>query len=797
MKSLFTLRSILLAAVLLGGPAASRGDAVSTVSSRVAEVFDPARLADMDRSIRDTIAQHGCPGGVLWLEREGRSYTKAFGQRALDPKVEPMTADTVFDAASLTKVVATAPCVMLLVERGKVSLDAPVSTYLPTFTGSQRERITVRHLLTHTSGLRPGLPRQVPWQGYTHGITLALAEAPETAPGTQFRYSDINFILLGEIVRIQCGTRLDQFAEREFFEPLRMRDTGFLPSASLRRRIAPTQRVDDQMLRGIVHDPTSRAMGGVAGHAGLFTTAADLARFARLFLNEGTVDGRRILKPETVRWMTSVQTSDSVAVRRGLGWDIDSAYSRPRGRLFPVGSFGHTGFTGTCLWIDPFSKTFWIFLSNRVHPDGKGNILPLQLELGTLAAQAVRNFDFGRVPGALPVRTNLSASTSSVSETTPEVRNGIDVLVHDGFKVLRGLRVGLITNHTGQDRHRRSTIDLLHQAPEVSLQALFSPEHGIRGLADEKVSDSRDAATGLPVYSLYGERRSPSAEQLKGLDALVFDIQDIGCRYYTYVGTMGNCMEAASKAGIRFIVLDRVNPINGVTVEGPVHTNQSTFVAYHELPLRHGMTVGELAKMFQAERGWKLDLTVVRVEGWKRSMWFDETGLPWINPSPNMRSMAGATLYPGLGFHEAALAVGRGTDSPFQIVGAPYINDRVLAAELRKENLPGVRVLPLRFRPTYSTFKDQDCGGVAFTIVDRDLFSPVDLGLALARIVQRLHPSDYALSKLRPLLTDEPTLEGIKAGRSVSELRAAWAERLMRFKERRSRFLIYSDQTPL
>jgi uncharacterized protein YbbC (DUF1343 family)/CubicO group peptidase (beta-lactamase class C family) len=765
--------------------------AAPVIPPRLAEVFDAERLAEMDRMVEETIAQKGCPGGVIWVEREGRSYTKALGRRAVDPTAEPMTLDTIFDAASLTKVVATAPCVLLLVERGQAELDAPVSRYLPAFTGFQRERITVRHLLTHTSGLKPGLSRQVPWKGYEHGVGLALAEMPETAPGTQFRYSDINFILLGEMVRILSGTSLDKFAERELFGPLRMRDTGFLPAASLRRRIAPTQRVEGQMLRGVVHDPTSRAMGGVTGHAGLFTTAADLARFARLFLHEGVVDGRRILKAETVRLMTSVQSADGVLARRGLGWDIDSGYSRPRGRVFPLGSYGHTGFTGTCLWIDPFSKTFWLFLSNRVHPDAKGNILPLQLELGTLAAQAVRNFSFDRVPGALAARTNFLAA--AVGAASVEVLNGIDVLVRDGFKPLRGLRVGLISNHTGQDRNRRSTIDLLHQAPEVSLKALFSPEHGIRGVADEKVSDSRDEATGLPVYSLYGDRRAPSEDQLKGLDALVFDIQDIGCRYYTYIGTMGNCMEAASKAGIRFVVLDRVNPINGVAVEGPVHTNQSTFVAYHELPLRHGMTVGELATLFRAERGWKLDLAVIRVEGWKRSMWFDETGLPWINPSPNMRSMAGAALYPGLGFHEAALAVGRGTDAPFQIIGAPYVNDRVLAAELRKENLPGVRFMPLRFQPTYSTFKDQPCSGVAITIVDRDRFSPVDVGLAIARTVQRLHPTEYALGKLRFLLTDEPTLEGIKAGRSVAEMRSAWTEGLARFKARRARFLLYPE----
>lgn len=753
--------------------------------------FDPSRLGEIEQAIAAAIKQQNCPGGVFWLERNGEAYSKAFGRRAVEPAPEAMTADTLFDAASLTKVVATAPSVMLLVERGRIELDQPLAKYLPSFTGERRELVTIRHLLTHTSGLRPGLSRQPPWTGYEHGIGLALNEKPEPPPGTHFRYSDINYILLGELVRVVSGTTLDRFAARELFKPLRMRDTRFLPPPSGRRRIAPTEKVDNQILRGVVHDPTSRAMGGVSGHAGLFTSAADLARFARLFLNLGELDGVRIFRPETIRLMTSVQSPDAVPARRGLGWDIDSNYSRPRGRVFPIGSYGHTGFTGTCLWIDPFSQTFWIFLSNRVHPDGKGNILTLQTELGTLAAQAVPGFDFNRVPGALAPRPGVGPSSTTTA--APAVLNGIDVLVRDQFKPLRGLRVGLITNHTGQDQHRRSTIDLLHRAPEVKLVALFSPEHGIRGALDAKVSDSRDQATGLPVYSLYGERRSPTREQLQGLDVLVFDIQDIGCRYYTYVSTMGNCLEAAAQAGLRFVVLDRVNPINGIAVEGPVHTNTPTFVAYHSVPLRHGMTVGELARMFQAERGWKVDLQVIPVEGWKRSMWFDETGLPWINPSPNMRSLTGAALYPGLGFHEAALAVGRGTDSPFQLVGAPYVNDRQLAQELQRESLPGVRFLPIHFQPTYSTFKDQACQGVAITLTDRDRYSPVDLGLAIARAFQRLYPNQFALDKLRSLLTDEPTLQGIRSGQSVAQMRAGWADALDRFKQRRARYLIYPE----
>ncbi len=761
----------------------------ATPKPQLGDLFVTHRLKEIDAVIEEAITQKNCPGAVFWLERSGVAYTRTLGRRSIEPRPEPMTPDTVFDAASLTKVVATTPSVMLLLQRGKLSLEAPVSRYLPRFTGEGREQITLRHLLTHTSGLKPGLSRQPAWQGYQTAIDLALRETPNPAPGTAFRYSDINFILLGEIVRQITGDSLDRFAEREIFRPLRMKDTRFLPTAALTRRAAPTEKVEERVLRGIVHDPTSRAMGGVAGHAGLFTTASDLARYCRMLLGGGELEGTRLFSAETVRLMTSVQSPESVDARRGLGWDIDSGYSRPRGRVFPLGSYGHTGFTGTCLWIDPFSKTFWIFLSSRLHPDGKGNILLLQTELGTLSAQAVRDFDFEHVSGALAPRKGATPLRQSATEGG--VLNGIDVLIEQNFAPLKGLRVGLITNHTGQDRQRRSTLDLLFKAPGVRLQALFSPEHGIRGVEDAKVSDSKDAATGLPVYSLYGERRSPAAKHLESLDALVFDIQDIGCRYYTYIATLGNCMEAASKAGLKFVVLDRVNPINGLAVEGPVHTNTSTFVAYHPIPLRHGMTLGEIARMLRDERGWKLDLTVIPLKGWKRSMWYDETGLPWTNPSPNMRSLAGATLYPALGFHEAAMSVGRGTDTPFQWVGAPYVNDRVLANELSRAGLPGVRFMPVQFQPTYSTFKSRNCGGVAITVTDRDRFSPVDLGIELARALRRLYPAEFAMEKLRSLLTDAPTMERIVSDTPLKEIKAAWDPELARFRARREKFLLY------
>jgi uncharacterized protein YbbC (DUF1343 family) len=401
------------------------------------------------------------------------------------------------------------------------------------------------------------------------------------------------------------------------------------------------------------------------------------------------------------------------------------------------------------------------------------------------------------VAGALPARTNLLAAssgrtqTNSPSETAAAVLNGIDVLKKRGYVPLRGLRVGLITNHTGRDREGRSTIDLLKAAPGVTLVALFSPEHGIRGQLDEKVDDSVGPETGLPVHSLYGRRRSPTPEQLAGLDALVFDIQDIGCRFYTYTSTMGLCLEAAAKAGLKFFVLDRVNPINGVSIEGGVHQGESHFTAFHALPLRHAMTVGELARLFNEEKQWKANLNVIPLEGWGRSMWFEETGLPWVNPSPNMRNMRAAALYPGVGLLEFAISVGRGTDTPFELVGAPYIDGEKLAAEMAAAALPGVTFKPVRFTPKDSVFRNKECGGVSIQLADRNECRPVDVGLALALAIQKLWPDDFDLDKVNILLQDLVAIDAVRSGRTLAAIKEEWTKDLDKFKQRREEFLLY------
>jgi uncharacterized protein YbbC (DUF1343 family)/CubicO group peptidase (beta-lactamase class C family) len=752
------------------------------------------KLTEMDSAVEAAIVDKKCPGGVLWVEHNGVSYHRAYGKRALVPEGEPMTEDTIFDAASLTKVVACTPAVMVLVERGEVDLAAPVQKYIEEFKGDGKEAITIRQLLTHTSGLRPDIETQTDWKGQQSAISKACEEQLQSAPGTVVRYSDINFFLLGEIVQRVSKTPLEKFVAREIYLPLKMTDTGYLPPAEKLPRIAPTEVVNGKSWRGVVHDPTARHMGGVAGHAGLFTTAADLARYARMLLNLGELDGVRILRPETIKLMTRVQTPESLSVRRGLGWDIDSSYSGPRGRLFPIGSYGHTGWTGTSLWIDPFSRSFVIFLSNRNHPTENGSVVALRARLGTLAAEAVPDFNFAYVPGALAIRSEEQPAIRAGGQRKMvqlKTLNGIDVLVKQKFAPLKGMRVGLVTNHTGHDRDRNPTIDLLQKAPEVTLKALFSPEHGIRGVADGTLEDSTDAKTGLPVYSLYGTNNKPMPEQLKDLDALVFDIQEVGCRFYTYISTMGLCMEAAAENHKVFFVLDRVNPINGTTVDGPVLVGTTSFVGFHNIPLRYGMTIGELARMFKAERKCAVDLRVIALENWKREAWFDETGQPWTNPSPNLRNLTEAILYPGMGLLESALSVGRGTDTPFEVVGAPYIDDVRLADELNRESLPGVRFVPVQFTPTYSSHKGQRCKGVYILLSDRSLCSAVDVAIVIAQKLFLLYPDQFQPDKMAHLLVHPPTLEAIKAGKSLKDIRSAWESDLEGFQTRRAKYVLY------
>ncbi len=776
----------------------------------VAEMKKPA-LNAIDQEILAAIEEGKIPGAVLWIESQGEVYHRAYGKRVTSPGSEVMTKDTIFDVASLTKVLATTPAILYLAERGELSLDAPVSTYIPEFleggirdepkdelvTKEDRETITVRHLLTHQSGLPPGiyLSERDFW-GHDEGAKRAAMIGLIERPGTRFRYSDVNFILLGEIVRRVSGQRIDSFVEDHFYGPLGMTETTYLPAAFRHHRIAPTTDIPNYgLIRGQVHDPTARRMEGVAGHAGVFSTAKDVATFTRFLINKGMHDGVPILTEHTVREATSNQLPPALKHQRGLGWDLVSPFSYQRGEKFPLSGFGHTGWTGTSIWVDPISDTFVILLANRNHPTEDGAIKPLRIRVGTLAAEAVGYTDEVPAPQS-STRAGGDSSGYAAAGDPGVVLNGIDVLEQSGFAALKGMKVGLITNQTGISRTRRSTIDLLAHAPGVELKTLFSPEHGIRGVLEmDSVDDDVDAATGLPIYSLYkSENKKPGPGQLAGLDALVFDIQDIGCRFYTYISTMGLAMEAAADAGIKFIVLDRVNPIGGVIVDGPVRAGEGNdFVAFHTTPVQHGMTSGELAQMFNAERNVNVDLTVIKVSGWNPAQRFDETGLPWVNPSPNIRSLTAAMLYPGVGLIEFTnVSVGRGTRSPFEHIGAPWIHDGRLAGELQGAGLAGLGFLPTRFTPDTSVYDGEDCAGVRFVVTDRDAMRPVELGIALMRELYSHHKGTITLEeKGNVLLRHGKTLEGVMKGKSLKAIRKSWEPEFSEFLKRRQSFLLY------
>lgn len=734
-------------------------------------------LSQIDETVSAAIKRGELPGAVVLIVHRGKIiFRKAYGQRSLEPAMTAMLPEIVFDLASLTKPIATATAIMMLIEQGKLRLSDLVSNHVPG-TPFQGAKITIEHLLTHTSGLIADNALKDYQDGRAKSLERIYDLKPTAEPGTKFIYSDVGFIVLGDLVERLSGEPLEQFTRKRVFEPLGMNETGFMPPGKLKDRAAPTEKRDGGWMQGEVHDPRAHLMGGVAGHAGLFSTADDIAVYAQMILLGGTFDGRRVLKPETVKLMTTSRPVPGGKTQwfRGLGWDLLTSYSANRGSLFPAGkSFGHTGFTGTSIWLDPDTQTAVIFLSNRVHPSGKGNVTKLRGQVATIAASALPAYQ---------------------ARTSAPVLPGIDVLVKENFARLKGRRIGLVTNHTGRDRQGRATIDLLHQAPGVTLVALFSPEHGIRGILDEKVGDTKDEKTGLLIYSLYGSRRRPTADTLQGIDTLVYDIQDIGCRFYTYITTLGYVLESAAENKIKVVVLDRPNPIGGVAVEGPIRdVGKESFVAYHALPIRHGLTVGELARLFNAERKIDANLEVVQMQGWKRSMLLDRTGLSWVNPSPNMRSLSAALLYPGIGILETTnLSVGRGTERPFEWIGAPWLDGTRLAAALAEQKLSGVRFVPAQLTPTGSVHKGKSCGGVHIFIDDWGRFEPVRTGLAIASTLRKLYPEDWKIDRLDVLLVHQETWKGIAASADWRDLEQNWQPESARFDRMRKKYLIYSD----
>ena len=768
----------------------------------------PAIDAMMERAVADGMI----PGGVVLIGHNGSVvYRKAFGSRSLEPTHEAMTVDTIFDLASLTKCIATTTSMMKLIQDGRVRLNDPVSMYLPEFAQNGKQDITVRELMTHYSGLAPDLDLKEQWQGRDTAFAMAMREKPANPPGSRFVYSDINFETLGFLVEKVSGLPLNEFAKRTVFEPLGMRDTGFLPEASLLPRIAPTQYDDaGHMLRGVVHDPTARRMGGVAGHAGLFSTADDLSLYAQDLLS-----GFKVLSMSVVEKMSTPQQPANAPSLRGLGWDIDSPFASNRGELLPVGSFGHTGFTGTSLWIDPVTDTYVILLTNAVHPRGGHSVVSLRARVATAVVQSlaltVTEQEKLRLAKITGYNESLMAARRLVSRNG-EVKTGIDVLEAHGFRELHpdtsktdtsktdtngSVRVGLVTNQTAIDAAGRRTADALAHAPGLKLAAIFSPEHGIAGKLDTaKIGNSKDDATGAPIYSVYGNgdaSRRPTDAAMASVDVLVYDIQDIGVRFYTYESTLGYFLESAAKAGKPIVVLDRPNPVNGAYMQGPVaDAGRASFVSYWHTPIRHGMTMGELARMFNGELHLGAQLTVVPMEGWMRGDWFDSVGREWVNPSPNMRSLNEATLYPGVGMiEETNVSVGRGTDTPFEVVGAPWIDALSLSQYLNARELGGVRFVPVHFTPASSNYANQLCGGVNLVVTDRNALDAPELGAEIASALLKLYPTQYKIANLDTLMVNQASFEAIASGEDPRRIAEDWQDSIAQFDSLRAKYLLY------
>ncbi len=900
----------------------------------------------------DAIAQHQLPGGVVLVGHGGQiAFQQAYGNRKLAGEpgpdgqptpAEPMTEDTVFDMASLTKCIVTATAIGQLYEAGKLDFDAPIEHYLPAFNPNhdpQRSLVTLRLLLTHFSGEAPDVDLKDPWglaaPDKTEGIRRALTTPLAGTPGTKFVYSDINFILLGAVVETLSGQRLDDYAREHIFEPLRMVHTMYhafdrtcgpvehlganaistynphmgrilvkCPAntwSPANPDIAPTAHDDEgtaatnpdfnHLLRGTVHDPTTRRMGGVAGHAGVFSTASDMALFAQGLLDR--LAGRPStfpLKQATLQRLTSPEqpghTPGQVAaanaanraaiaagekpasgnpalldpnfpaikgqVLRGFGWDIDSGYSKPRGRVFPIGSFGHTGFTGTSLWMDSGSNTYVLLLSNAVHPHPGAAISNLRGEVATAAAQAL-----GLYPGQNPSQSERSTtqepavllqpasfSLSSRSKAEgpaflpeppqegnqhPQTLTGIDVLEAAHNQLLLTLakqrggqfRLGLLTNQTGVDRRGNRTVDVLNspllKGNGVRLTTLFSPEHGIFGAQDtEHLHAETDTATGLHVTSLYGPHdsdRRPSHEQLKDLDAVVVDLQNAGVRFYTYDTVVGYFLEAAATEktafhhDLKIIILDRPGLLGGLAVEGPVSDPGSeSYTNYMPLPVRYGMTLGELARYINGVKQLGADLTVVPMQGWRRPDFYDATGLPWINPSPNLRSQAAATLYPGVALLEMTnLSVGRGTATPFEIFGAghsptqpAWFHADAVANALNARAIPGVRfeagTSAIAEDSNHYPFHGQTIETVRLLTTSRDRLDSPEMGVELLGTLHRLYPMQFQLGKAARLVANQATMEALTRGDDPRVIAATWKGALDHFSQVRQPYLLYPEQ---
>ncbi|RQP27046.1 exo-beta-N-acetylmuramidase NamZ domain-containing protein [Burkholderia ubonensis] len=747
------------------------------------------QAARIDAAIAAEIADHHLAGAVVLVgDADGMRDRVARGLRTTGPATEPMTADTVFDLASLTKAVATATAVMQLAERGKLALDAPAARYWPAFGAHDKDGITIRQLLAHTSGLPAGVSSARALRTRAAVLVDVAGMSPLAPPGARVIYSDINYVALGEIVARVSGKPLDAWCATHVFAPLRMRDTQFRPGVRVASRIAPTSLRED---RARVSDPIAATLGGVSGNAGLFSTADDLARFARMLLQGGTLDGRRILRPESVAALATPATLDARGDARTAGWSLQPPLVANRYRLPAAGALAHLGYTGTGLWIDFVSRRFVVVLTSRLYPDAKGDAQPLRSEVLGIVSSRAPPMSGVQIASRVPAMAPAVARDTRLPASSGPVLAGIDVLASSSFAAVAGKRIGLVTNRSGFDRTGQRTIDLLAQVPGARLTAIFAPEHGLDADLDTTFGDTLDARTHVVVHSLYGDRRRIAPAALSDVDVLVFDLQDAGVRFFTYIATLGYTLEAAAAAHLPVVVLDRPDPLGADTIGGPVSDPELTsFTNYYPLPLVHGMTVGELAKLFNARLRIGADLTVVSMQHYRRSMRFEDTGLGRVPPSPNLRDAAALSLYPDLGLVEGAdVSVGRGTATPFGVIGAPWIDARALADDLRAMHV-NATFIPTRFVPTEGTYRGALCEGVRIARLP-GTWQPGAVGLALALALHRRYPERFRIDAIQASVGSQAVADMLRDERPLDEIERVVDAQNAAFARERGAFLLY------
>jgi len=712
--------------------------------------------------LKRAVRQSKAPGATAFVGRAGgeKFLTAAEGMRQTTPVSEAATEDTLYDLASLTKQISTTTSVMLLHEDGKLNLDQKVSEFLPI---PGLERYTLRQCITHTAGLAPFKP----WQDEIHSpedIVQRIAALPPSSPaGTQRVYSDLGFILLAQVVGQAAREPIDAFVARRVFKPLGMRRTLFNPPPELRKDCAATENCPwrKRVLKGEVHDERAFAMGGVAGHAGLFSTAPDLGLFCDALLSG------KILKSATLDDMLKMGQVPFY-LGQGIGWWLDPWTSGSNGYLPSRRAFGHTGFTGTSMWLDRDTGIYAVLLSNTVHPrrEPRDN------------TSLRRTFYDGVMFAHYPKSTNA--------------HNGIDYLPRVDYKPVLGKKMAILTNQAATDMLGRPDLEAFGLEPGVTFKTIYTPEHGLRGQAEAGKSVASEKTGAVPTISLYGKQKRPTKDEFKGVQLFVVDLPDVGSRYYTYMATMKECMAACAESGVPVLVLDRPNPLGGTVLEGPVAKVFESAVCSAPIPARHGMTLGEIAAFFQQtvfEKS-KLKLEIQNVENWRRELTHPACTLPWTPPSPNLPTFETALAYAGTCLFEGInLNEGRGTETPFLLFGAPWMDNKAVSAAidpaLAAGFTPTTRVYipkPIPGKAENPEYKGSVCKGIRLEVTDSDAARPFSLAVGLLAELVKRHRGQLQWKPNFDVLAGGPWLrEQLVAGRSAAEIIAATAAELAAF----------------